>query len=117
MPVIDLREHELTTLYYAIMTNTESLVKSYLESDQDPDVDLSPVIISMPTLASCGLFETRNDVESCCEGTVIFVSEHNNHSNGPVSPLHVAVVQCFCTALESAEVRNSQCHEYFESTH
>jgi hypothetical protein len=107
MPVIEIQKHELTTLYYAIMTNTESLVKSYLESDQDPDVDLSPVIMSMPTLASCSPIETWNDIVSYCEGTVIFVNEHNNHSNGPVSPLHVAVVQCFCTALESDEVCNS----------
>jgi hypothetical protein len=28
--------HELFTLYYAIMTNTEALVKSYLQDGQDP---------------------------------------------------------------------------------
>ena len=110
MSMIDLQQHELVTLYYAIMTNTEALVKSYLESGQDPDVDLSPVIMSMDimeALKRSNILATQNDLERCCEGNVIVVEHDDNHSNGPVSPIHVAIVQCFCTALESAEVRNS----------
>jgi hypothetical protein len=110
MSVVYLHQHELTTLYYAIMTNIESLVKSYLESGQDPDVDLSPAVMSLANMTTCkrsGIFETQNDVVTCYEEKVIFVSEHDNPSRGPVSPLHVAVVQCFCTALENDEVRNS----------
>jgi hypothetical protein len=42
----------------------------------------------------------------CVGDRVIFVYEHDNPSRGPVTPLHVAVVQCFCTAVASAEVRN-----------
>jgi hypothetical protein len=99
---------ELFTLYYAIMTNTEALVKSYLESGQDPDVDLSQAILNVPKMAcTVKLCETQNDKMRCLRDRVIFVCEHNNPSRGPVSPLHVAVAQCFCTALASAEVRNS----------
>jgi hypothetical protein len=108
MSMIDFQQHDLFTLYYAIMTNTEALVKSYLESGQDPDVDLSPAIMSVADLKSLersGILETRNNAERCFVDKVIFVNERDN--TGPVSPLHVAVVQCFCTALESAEVRDS----------
>jgi hypothetical protein len=74
------------------------------------DCILSPAIMSMDRMVRkrWSMFATQNDVERYCEGNLIFVSEHDdNHSKGPVSPLHVAVVQCFCTVLESAEVRNS----------
>jgi hypothetical protein len=82
--LIDLDDnHELThhtsLVGYAIMTNTESLVKSYLESDQeDPDVDLSPAMV---IVGFCTSFVTRDNMMKCFEGKVILLaSEHGNPS-------------------------------------
>jgi hypothetical protein len=69
---------------------------------------LSLAILNISKMAcTVKLCETQNDKMRCLRDRVIFVYEHNNPSRGPVLPLHVAVIQCFCTALASAEVRNS----------
>jgi hypothetical protein len=94
--------HTIATLYYAIMTNTEVLVKSYLQSGEDPNVDLSPAITTAATVATM-----KNDdatVRTAKRKQILLV---DRSSRGAVSPLHVAVVQCYFTALESAELRNS----------
>jgi hypothetical protein len=51
-------DHDLFTLYYAIMANSEALVKSYLESGQDPDIDLSPAIMNMDAITTIGMINT-----------------------------------------------------------
>jgi hypothetical protein len=95
------KQHTLITLYYAIMTNTEVLVESYLESGEDPSVDLSPAV---PTLNN--ILELETDDELGMLDRHILLAHHSFSRSSSVSPLHVAVVQCYKTALNS-ETRRS----------
>jgi hypothetical protein len=95
--------HTIATLYYAIMTNTEVLVKSYLQSGGDPNVDLSPV---MATLDNSLALDNPDLMKMFAMKKKILLYERSS-SRGAVSPLHVAVAQCCLTALKSSELRRS----------
>jgi hypothetical protein len=82
----------LQELYEVIENNAYPFVKSYLDNGSDPNLNLASWVMQQ---------DESELITLCSDGTLL---------EGILSPLYVAVVDCYYTSFHSAERRSSAMH-------